>query len=79
MTGGLTALAATLAALAGAAPAQAGIYTVYACSAAGRQWDNRSWELVSPVNNISADQDCAHRKDSIPDVPASKPRSAPPW
>ncbi|HET8949267.1 MAG TPA: hypothetical protein VFN44_02120 [Solirubrobacteraceae bacterium] len=59
MTGGITALAATLAAFAGAAPAQAGIYTVYACNTAGRQWDNRSWELVSPVGNISADQDCA--------------------
>ena len=47
------------AAFAAAAPAQAGIYTVYACNAAGRQWDNRSWELVSPVNSISADQDCA--------------------
>ena len=58
-TGGITALAGTLAAIAGAAPAQAGIYTVNACSAAGRQWDNRSWELVDPVNSITADQDCA--------------------
>ena len=58
-TGGIAALAGMLAAFAVAAPAQAGIYTVYACSTAGRQWDNRSWELVSPVNNISADQDCA--------------------
>src|SRR4029079_13321035 len=57
--GGITALAATLATFAVAAPAQAGIYTVYACSTAGRQWDNRSWELVSPVGNIAADQDCA--------------------
>ena len=48
-----------LAAFAVAAPAQAGIYTVYACNAAGRQWDNRSWELVAPVNGIVADQDCA--------------------
>jgi hypothetical protein len=58
-TGGFTALAASLAAFAGAAPAQAGIYTVYACNAAGRAWDNRSWALTSPVANISADQDCA--------------------
>jgi hypothetical protein len=58
-TGGISALAATLAACAMAAPAQAGIYTVYACDAAGRQWDNRSWELTSPVNSIAADQDCA--------------------
>jgi hypothetical protein len=41
-----------------AAPAQAGVYTVYACSAAGQQWDNRSWALVSPVGGIAADQDC---------------------
>ena len=59
MTGGIAALAATLGALAAAAPAQAGVYTVYACSAAGRQWDNRSWELVAPVGGIAADQDCA--------------------
>jgi hypothetical protein len=58
-TGGIAALAGTLAAIAGAVPAQAGIYTVNACSAAGRQWDNRSWELVDPVNSITADQDCA--------------------
>jgi len=58
MTGAIAALAGTLAAFAAAAPAQAGTYTVYACNAAGRQWDNRSWELVSPVGNISADQDC---------------------
>src|SRR5690349_24799195 len=58
-TGGIAVLAGMLAAVAGAVPAQAGIYTVYACNAAGRQWDNRSWELVSPVNNITADQDCA--------------------
>ena len=58
-TGGIAALAGMLAAFAVAAPAQAGIYTVYACNAAGRQWDNRSWELVAPVNGIAADQDCA--------------------
>ena len=58
-TGGIAALAGTLAALAGAAPAQAGTYTVYVCKAAVRQWDNRAWELVSPVGGISADQDCA--------------------
>jgi hypothetical protein len=58
-TGGIAALMGMLAAFVAAAPAQAGIYTVYACNAAGRQWDNRSWELVSPVNNITADQDCA--------------------
>ena len=44
---------------AAAAPAQAGVYTVYACNAAGRHWDNRSWELVAPVGGIFADQDCA--------------------
>src|ERR1044072_7572008 len=58
-TGGIALLAGLLAAIAGAVPAQAGVYTVYACSAAGKQWDNRSWELVSPVNSIAADQDCA--------------------
>jgi hypothetical protein len=42
-----------------APPAQAGVYTVYACSAAGQNWDNRSWALVAPVGGISADQDCA--------------------
>src|SRR5215216_4668794 len=59
MTGAIAALAGTLAAFAAAAPAQAGTYTVYACNAAGSQWDNRAWELVSPVGGISADQDCA--------------------
>lgn len=58
-TGGFAALAGVLAAMGMAVPAQAGIYTVYACSAAGQQWDNRSWELTAPVNGISADQDCA--------------------
>jgi hypothetical protein len=58
-TGGLSALAATLATLAIAAPAQAGVYTVYACNAAGVQWDNRSWALTDPVNGIVADQACA--------------------
>jgi hypothetical protein len=43
---------------AAAAPAQAGVYTVYACSAAGQQWDNRSWALGSPLAGVSADQDC---------------------
>ena len=42
-----------------AAPAQAGTYTVYACNAAGRQWDNRSWEQNAPINGVAADQDCA--------------------
>jgi hypothetical protein len=59
LTGGITALVATLAAFAAAAPAQAGTYTVYACNASAHQWDNRSWELVAPVGSISADQDCA--------------------
>ncbi len=58
-TGGIAALAGSLVALAAAAPAQAGVYTVYACTAAGRSWDNRSWELIAPVNSITADQDCA--------------------
>ena len=58
-TGGIAALAATLRRFAAAAPAQAGVYTVYACSAAGRDWDNRSWELTAPVGGIAADQDCA--------------------
>ena len=43
---------------AAAAPAQAGVYTVYACDAAGRQWDNRSWTQGAPVGGIAADQDC---------------------
>ena len=58
-TGGIAALAGTLAAFASTAPAHAGVYTVYACSAAGGQWDNRAWELVAPVRSISGDQDCA--------------------
>ena len=41
------------------APAQAGVYTVYACDAAGRSWDNRSWALDAPAGGIAADQDCA--------------------
>jgi hypothetical protein len=48
-----------LAAFALAAPAHAGIYTVYACSAAGRLWDNRSWEQNDPINGVAADQDCS--------------------
>src|SRR4051794_17730664 len=52
-------LLAAVAAGAAAAPADAGVYTVFACNAAGRQWDNRSWELVAPVGGITADQDCA--------------------
>jgi len=58
-TGGIAALAGMLAAFAAATPAQAGVYTVYACNAIGRVWDNRSFELVAPVGGISADQDCA--------------------
>src|SRR4051794_17499383 len=57
-TSGIAALAAAIGALTWAAPAQAGFYTVYACDAAGSQWDNRSWELTAPVGGISADQDC---------------------
>jgi hypothetical protein len=45
-----------LASIAGSA--QAGIYTVYACDAAGTRWDNRSWALGAPVGGITADQDC---------------------
>jgi hypothetical protein len=52
-------LLAAIGAAVAAVPAQAGVYTVYACNAAGRQWDNRSWELVAPVGGIAADQDCA--------------------
>ena len=58
-TGGFAALTGMLAAFAMAAPAQAGIYTVYACNAAGRLWDNRSWEQNAPVNGVAADQDCS--------------------
>ena len=48
-----------LAALGAAAPpATAGVYTVYACDAAGRQWDNRAWAQGAPVGGIAADQDC---------------------
>src|SRR3954469_19124110 len=52
-------LLAAVAAGVATAPAEAGVYTVFACNAAGRQWDNRSWELVAPVGGISSDQDCA--------------------
>jgi hypothetical protein len=52
-------LLAAIAAGIAAAPAHAGVYTVYACTAAGQNWDNRSWALVAPVGGISADQDCA--------------------
>ena len=55
IAGGIAALAALVA----AAPAQAGTYTVYACNAAGGQWDNRSWALTDGVRGIVADQDCA--------------------
>ena len=58
-TGGFAALTGMLAAFASAAPAQAGIYTVYACNAAGRLWDNRSWEQNDPINGVAADQDCS--------------------
>src|SRR5215218_769561 len=58
-TGGLAALAGMLASFAMAAPAQAGIYTVYACNAGGRLWDNRSWEQDDPINGVAADQDCS--------------------
>jgi hypothetical protein len=58
-TGGFAALAGMLAAFAMAAPAQAGVYTVYACNAAGRLWDNRAWEQVDPINGVAADQDCS--------------------
>ena len=57
-TGGLAALAGMLAAFAMTVPAQAGVYTVYACNAAGRLWDNRSWEQADPINGVAADQDC---------------------
>jgi hypothetical protein len=58
-TGGIAALAAALGSFAAVSPARAGLYTVYACNAAGRDWDNRSWELTAPVGGIVADQDCA--------------------
>src|SRR3954471_16512644 len=58
LTGGIAALAAAMGGLAAAPAAQAGVYTVYACNAAGRQWDNRSWELTAPVGGIAADQTC---------------------
>jgi len=57
-TGGFAALTGMLVAFAWAAPAQAGIYTVYACNAAGRLWDNRAWEQTDPINGVAADQDC---------------------
>ena len=57
-TGGIAALAAACMSFGAAAPAQAGVYTVFACNTAGRQWDNRSWELVAPVGGIAADQVC---------------------
>ena len=52
-------LVAAIAAGIAATPAHAGVYTVYACNAAGQNWDNRSWALAAPVGGISADQDCA--------------------
>src|SRR5829696_8922289 len=58
-TGGIAALAAALGSFAAVPPARAGLYTVYACNAAGRDWDNRSWALTAPVGGIVADQDCA--------------------
>ena len=51
-------LLAVLAAGAVAGQAQAGVYTVYACEAAGTRWDNRSWSLNAAVGGIAADQDC---------------------
>jgi len=47
-----------VAATAATAPAQAGIYTVRACDAGGRLWDNRSWAVGAPVAGITADQAC---------------------
>jgi hypothetical protein len=66
-------LLAAIGAVLAAAPAQAGVYTVFACSAAGRQWDSRSWELVEPVGGISADQDCADDNNiGLNQVPGSR-------
>jgi hypothetical protein len=61
-TGILIALAAVAAA---APPAHAGVYTVYACDAAGRIWDNRSWRQGDPVGGIVADQTCATANQNI--------------
>ena len=58
-------LLAAVAAGAATAPAQAGVYTVFACNTAGRQWDNRSWALVAPVGGIAADQDCTGEDNNI--------------
>jgi hypothetical protein len=54
-----TALLAAVLAAAGwlAAPAQAGTYTVYACTAAGHKWGNRSWTARS-AKGIVTDTEC---------------------
>src|SRR4051794_3301004 len=52
-------LLAVLGAVLATAPAHAGGYTVYACAAAGQQWDNRSWALTAPAAGVAADQGCA--------------------
>ncbi len=54
----LAPLLAAIALLSIAGAAQAGVYTVYACDAAGTRWDNRSWALTGNVGGITADQDC---------------------
>jgi hypothetical protein len=54
-----------LVAVLAAVPAHAGVYTVYACDAAGTLWDNRSWELTTPAAGIAADQGCAAKADNI--------------
>ena len=54
----LAPLLAAIALVSIAGAAQAGVYTVYACDAAGTRWDNRSWALTANVGGITADQDC---------------------
>jgi hypothetical protein len=48
-----------------AGTASAGVYTVYACDAGGKLWDNRSFSLTAGANGIAADQGCAARSDNI--------------
>ena len=54
----LAPLLAALALAAMAGKAHAGVYTVYACDAAGTRWDNRSWAVTASAGGITADRDC---------------------
>src|SRR3954465_11898480 len=74
-------MVAMLAALGGmlalGAPAQAGVYPVYACTAGGAHWDNRSWALGAPVGGITADQTCPGKDLNVGLNPTAGARPAP--